>query len=75
MIMENTLVNSVDRETCVETVKNNMFDKHYSYAPQDNITLFELALILPLFQSSSIYSFNAGVEQLPETVKRHFKRT
>ena len=49
--------------------------KHYSYDPQDNITLFELALIMPLFQSSSIYSFNAGVEQLPETVKRHFKRT
>ena len=48
--------------------------KHYSYDPQDNITLFELALIMPLFQSSSIYSFNAGVEQLPETVKRHFKR-
>ena len=49
--------------------------KHYSYDPQDNITLFELALIMPLFQSSGIYSFNAGVEQLPETVKRHFKRT
>ena len=31
--------------------------KHYSYAPQDNITLFELALIMPLFQSSSIYAF------------------
>ena len=56
-------------------VGTNASVKHYSYAPQDNITLFELALIMPLFQSSSIYSFNAGVEQLPETVKRHFKRT
>lgn len=27
--------------------------KHYSYAPQDNITLFELALIMPLFQRIS----------------------
>jgi len=75
MIMENTLVNSVDSESCVLSGKNNMFDKHYSYAPQDNITLFELALIMPLFQTTGIYSFNAGVEQLPETVKRHFKRT
>lgn len=75
MIMEKTLVNLVDRETCVETVKNNIFDNHYSYAPQDNITLFELALILPLFQTTGIKSFNDGVELLPETVKRHFKRT
>lgn len=75
MILDSILVNLVDSKTCVETVKNNMFDKHYSYAPQDNITLFELALIMPLFQTTGIKSFNAGVELLPETVKRHFKRT
>ena len=75
MIMENVLVNSVDGESYIQTGNNNMFYKNYSYEPQDNITLFELALIMPLFQSSSIYAFNAGVEQLPETVKRHFKRT
>ena len=46
----------------------------YSYNPQENITLFELALIMPLFQTMGIKSFSAGVEQLPETVKRHFKR-
>lgn len=75
MILDSILVNSVDSESYVLSGKNNMFDKHYSYAPQDNITLFELALIMPLFQTTGIYSFNAGVEQLPETVKRHFKRT
>lgn len=46
----------------------------YKYSPKEDITVYELALILPLFHSNSSIGFNMGVENLPEWVKRHFKK-
>ena len=46
----------------------------YTYSPKEDITVYELALILPLFHSNSSIGFNMGVENLPEWVKRHFKK-
>ena len=49
----------------------NGFDS-YKYSPKEDISVYELALILPLFHSNSSVGFNMGVENLPEWVKRHF---
>ena len=46
----------------------------YKYSPKEDISVYELALILPLFHSNSSIGFNMGVENLPEWVKRHFKK-
>ena len=46
----------------------------YEYSPKEDISVHELALILPLFHSNSSICFNMGVENLPEWVKRHFKK-
>ena len=46
----------------------------YKNSPKEDIKVYELALILPLFHSNSSICFNMGVENLPEWVKRHFKK-
>ena len=46
----------------------------YKYSPKEDISVHELALILPLFHSNSSIGFNMGVENLPEWVKRPFRK-
>lgn len=68
--MENNLFIDSSSEFDVTERKTNC----YKYSPKEDISVYELALILPLFHSNCSIDFNMGVENLPEWVKRHFKK-
>ena len=68
--MENNLFVDISSEFDVPTRITDC----YKYSPKEDISVYELALILPLFHSNSSIGFNMGVENLPEWVKRHFKK-
>lgn len=48
---------------------------HYAWQPQGDITVYELALCLPLmvWRFESEEEFNERVEALPAEARRHFK--
>lgn len=68
--MENNLLIDSSSEFDVTERKTNC----YKYSPKEDISVYELALILPLFHFNCSIDFNMGVENLPEWVKRHFKK-
>ncbi len=47
--------------------------KEYRWKPKKDITVYELALCVPIFSSHSNETLERDVLNLPENVRRHFE--
>lgn len=50
----------------------NFLPKQYNYEPHEDITAYELALILPVFSANHLH-VSMMIEGLPPEARRHFR--
>jgi len=69
--MENII--NVSGEIEAQGTTNFKLPKQHIYKPKEDITTYELAQIIPVFNPRDLYSTNILINSLPDNCKRHFE--